>query len=140
MTLKAVDSSTRIAAAAARQALAYDSLGMDADSVKSGILAHLEYTLAELPDHVDTEWEPYVALALAVRDRMIQRWIRTQDTYYRLDAKRVYYMSLEYLMGRTLGNSLINLDLEGECAQALQELGYRLEDLREAEWDAGLGN
>jgi len=140
MTLKAVDSSTRVAAAAARQALAYDSLGMDADSVKRGILAHLEYTLAELPGHVDSEWEPYVALALAVRDRMIQRWIRTQDTYYRLDAKRVYYMSLEYLMGRTLGNSLINLDLQGECAQALQDLGYRLEDLREAEWDAGLGN
>jgi starch phosphorylase len=140
MTLKPVDLSTRIASAAARQALAYDSLGMDAESVKRGILAHLEYTLAELPGHVDTEWEPYVALALAVRDRMIQRWIRTQDTYYRLDAKRVYYLSLEYLMGRTLGNSLINLGLRDECAKALHDLGYRLEDLREAEWDAGLGN
>src|SRR5229473_3430587 len=140
MTLKPVDLSTRIASAAARQALAYDSLGMDAESVKRGILAHLEYTLAELPGHVDTEWEPYVALALAVRDRMIERWVHTQDTYYRLDPKRVYYLSLEYLMGRTLGNSLINLGLEEQCAKALQELGYRLEDLREAEWDAGLGN
>ena len=89
---------------------------------------------------MDTEWEPYVALALAVRDRMIERWIRTQDTYYRLDAKRVYYLSLEFLMGRTLGNSLINLGLQDECAKALHELGYELEDLREAEWDAGLGN
>ena len=140
MTLKPIDLSTRIASAAARQALAYDSLGMDADSVKRGILAHLEYTLAELPGHVDTEWEPYVALALAVRDRMIQRWVHTQDTYYRLDPKRVYYLSLEYLMGRTLGNSLINLGLEDECAKALHDLGYRLEDLSEAEWDAGLGN
>ena len=140
MTLNPIDSPTRIAAAAARQALAYDSLGMDAESVKRGILAHLEYTLAELPGHVDTEWEPYVALALAVRDRMIERWVRTQDTYYRLDPKRVYYLSLEYLMGRTLGNSLINLGLQEQCAKALQELGYRLEDLREAEWDAGLGN
>src|SRR5260370_23025303 len=140
MTLKPVDLSTRIASAAARQALAYDSLGMDAESVKRGILAHLEYTLAELPGHVDTEWEPYVALALAVRDRMIERWVHTQDTSYRLDPKRVYYLSLEYLMGRTLGNSLINLGLEEQCAKALQELGYRLEDLREAEWDAGLGN
>src|ERR1051325_2292315 len=129
MTLKAVDSSTRIAAAAARQALAYDSLGMDAESVKRGILAHLEYTLAELPGHVDSEWEPYVALALAARDRMIHRWMRAQDTYYR---------PLAYRMARTLGNSLITLDLKGECAQALQDLGYRLEDLREAEWDAGL--
>ncbi|MGM3932454.1 hypothetical protein NA612_23340, partial [Salmonella sp. NW378] len=83
--------------------------------------------------HVDSEWEPYVALALAVRDRMIERWVRTQDTYYRRDVKRVYYLSLEYLMGRTLGNSLINLGLLDECARALHDLGYRLEDIREAE-------
>src|SRR5262249_52155310 len=99
-----------------------------------------EYTLAELPRHVDSRWEPYVALALTVRDRMIERWIRTQDAYYEQDPKRVYYLSLEYLMGRTLGNSLINLGLAGECGRALEDLGYRLEDLREAEWDAGLGN
>ena len=123
-----------------RQALPYDSLGMDVPSMKEGMLRHLEYTLAELPRHVDSEWEPYVALALAVRDRMVQRWVRTQDTYYDQDVKRVYYLSLEYLMGRTLGNSLVNLGLDDEVTQALGELGYRLEDLREAEWDAGLGN
>jgi len=120
--------------------LPYDSLGMDAASLKRGVVAHLEFTLAELPGHVDSEWEPYVALALAVRDRMVQRWIRTQDAYYDQDVKRVYYMSLEYLMGRTLGNSLVNLGLIDDCATALHELGYDLEDLREAEWDAGLGN
>ena len=123
-----------------RQALPYDALGSDAESLKTAILGHLEYTLAELPTHVDSQWEPYLAVALAVRDRMIQRWIRTQDTYYARDAKRVYYLSLEYLMGRTLGNSLVNMGLLGECAKALYELGYRLEDLRDAEWDAGLGN
>src|SRR5215510_3395792 len=128
------------ATAAPRQALPYDSLGMDAKSFKEGILGHLEYTLAELPAHVDSEWEPYVALALAVRDRMIQRWVRTQDAYYEQDVKRVYYLSLEYLMGRTLGNSLVNLGLLAECVKALDDLGYDLEDLREAEWDAGLGN
>jgi starch phosphorylase len=128
------------ASAAPLQALPYDTLGMDAESLKKGVLGHLQYTLAELPQHVDSDWEPYVALALAVRDRMIQRWIRTQDTYYERDAKRVYYLSLEYLMGRTLGNSLVNMGLLGECAKALHELGYRLEALREAEWDAGLGN
>jgi glycogen phosphorylase len=123
-----------------RQALPYDSLGTDVPSMKEGMLRHLEYTLAELPRHVDSEWEPYVALALAVRDRMVQRWVRTQDTYYDQDVKRVYYLSLEYLMGRTLGDSLVNLGLDDEVTQALGELGYRLEDLREAEWDAGLGN
>ena len=80
----------------------------DAESFKRGIRGHLEHTLAELPGHVDSDWEPYVALALAVRDRMIERWINTQEAYYRQDAKRVYYLSLEYLIGRTLGNSLIN--------------------------------
>jgi starch phosphorylase len=113
---------------------------MDPESFKRGILGHLEFTLAELPSQVDSVWEPYLALALAVRDRMVERWIRTQDTYYRRDAKRVYYLSLEYLMGRTLGNSLINLQLMDSCTKALHELGYALEDLREAEWDAGLGN
>ena len=134
------DRSLRAASAAPLQSLPYDNLGRDAESLKRGILGHLEYTLAELPKQVDSEWEPYVALALAVRDRMVERWVRTQDTYYRRDAKRVYYLSLEYLMGRTLGNSLINLGMMDECVQALHDLGYRLEDVREAEWDAGLGN
>src|SRR5664279_3182874 len=115
-------------------------VGMDAEALRESIVDHLKYTLAELPGHVNGKWEPYVALAFAVRDRMIERWLRTQDRYYEQDAKRVYYLSLEYLIGRTLGNSLVNLDLTAECVQALEELGYSLEDLREAEWDAGLGN
>ncbi len=114
--------------------------GMNSESLVRDVLAHLQFTLAELPKHIDSEWEPYVALALSVRDRMIERWIKTQDTYYDQDAKRVYYLSLEFLMGRTLGNSLVNLGLMDECARALHELGYTLEELREAEWDAGLGN
>ncbi len=114
--------------------------GMDAEALKRDFLSHLQFTLAELPKHIDSEWEPYVALALSVRDRMIERWIRTQDTYYDQDAKRVYYLSLEFLMGRTLGNSLVNLKLLDPCTKALHDLGYKLEELREAEWDAGLGN
>ncbi|MBV8561929.1 MAG: glycogen/starch/alpha-glucan phosphorylase [Actinobacteria bacterium] len=115
-------------------------LESDASALKRSVLDHLEHTLAELPGHVDSTWEPYVALAYAVRDRLVERWIRTQDRYYERDAKRVYYLSLEYLMGRTLGNSLVNLGLVRECGEALSELGYTLEELREAEWDAGLGN
>ncbi len=114
--------------------------GMDAKSLEAGILSHLEFTLGELPKHVDSEWEPYVSVALAVRDRLMERWIRTQDAYYEHDAKRVYYMSLEFLMGRTLGNSLINLGLLEECREGRGRPGLRLRDLREAEWDAGLGN
>ena len=101
---------------------------------------HIPYTLAELPRHVDSEWEPFVSLALAVRDRMVERWIRTQDAYYDQDVKRVYYMSLEFLMGRTLGNSLVNMGLLDAATEAVHELGYKLEDIRDAEWDAGIGN
>src|SRR5262249_38733620 len=138
-----MDANTPAVASATRspmQSLPRGRLGTDASALKEAILAHLEYTLAELPGHVDSAWEPSVALALAVRDRMVQGWIRTQDRYYDEDAKRVYYLSLEYLIGRTLGNSVVNLGLTDQCEQALVDLGYTLEDLREAEWDAGLGN
>jgi starch phosphorylase len=114
--------------------------GSDRESIRISILRHLEFTLAELPRHVDSKWEPYVSLALAVRDRMIDNWIRTQESHYDQDAKRVYYLSLEFLMGRTLGNAMLNLDVTEACREALTELGYTLEDLRDAEWDAGLGN
>src|SRR5687767_9233363 len=85
------------AAAATPKALQPNPLGRDVDSIKQGVLEHLQFTLAELPKHVDTEWEPYVALSLAVRDRMVEKWIRTHDAYYEQDAKRVYYLSLEFL-------------------------------------------
>ena len=114
--------------------------GLDAESIRREFLTHLEFTLAELPEHVDSEWEPYLSLALTVRDRLIERWVHTQNAYYAHDAKRVYYLSLEFLMGRTLANSLVNLGFLDAAAQAMHELGYNLEDLREAEWDAGLGN
>src|SRR5262245_60313626 len=120
-----------------KQAYVY---GLDAESIRQEFLTHLAFTLAELPEHVDSEWEPYVSLALTVRDRLIERWVRTQEAYYAQDAKRVYYLSLEFLMGRTLANSLLNLGFLDTAAQAMHELGYELEDLREAEWDAGLGN
>jgi glycogen phosphorylase len=112
----------------------------DANAIRESILRHLQFTLAELPKHVDSKWEPYVALALAVRDRLIENWIKTHQTYYEKDAKRVYYLSLEFLMGRTLGNAMTNLGLIDATHQALHDLGYTLEDLRDAEWDAGLGN
>jgi starch phosphorylase len=115
-------------------------LGTDSESIKSGMRHHLEFTLAEMRDHVDSLWEPYVSVALATRDRLLERWVRSQYRYYREDAKRIYYLSLEFLMGRSLGNSLINLGCLDDCAKAAHDLGWQLDELREAEWDAGLGN
>lgn len=113
--------------------------GMDATSIQRGFQDYLEFFLAK--DHFTaTQLDRYTALALAVRDRLLERWIRTQETYYKEDAKRVYYLSLEFLMGRTLGNSLVNLGMMDECHKAMHELGNDLEQLRDIEWDAGLGN
>src|SRR5215471_15259293 len=99
-------------------------LSLDAESVKTAVLNHLEITLAELPKHVDSEWEPYYSLALAVRDRLIQCWNDTQETYYARDAKRLYYMSLEFLMGRTLINSMVNQDFTDTAVKAVESMGY----------------
>lgn len=87
-----------------------------------------------------TDLDCFMGMALTVRDRLINKWIETQQAYYKKDVKRVYYLSLEFLIGRTLGNSLINLDLLDSTHQALRDLGHDLEALRDLEFDAGLGN
>src|SRR5688572_2685738 len=107
--------------------------------LKDSFGRHLTDSLAQDQDTA-TQLGRYNSLALAVRDQLIRRWLNTQQTYDNADAKRVYYLSLEFLLGRMLGNNLINLQRLDESAQALRELGNRLEDLREVEWDAGLGN
>jgi starch phosphorylase len=107
--------------------------------LKDSFERHLTDSLAQ-DQYTATQLGRYNSLALSVRDQLIRRWLNTQQTYDNSDAKRVYYLSLEFLLGRMLGNNLINLQRFDESAQALRELGYRLEDLREVEWDAGLGN
>ena len=82
----------------------------------------------------------YKALALTVRDRLMERWKNSRYAYVEADCKQCYYLSLEFLMGRTLGNAMLNLGITDAATQALHELGIRLEDLTEAEIDAGLGN
>jgi len=113
--------------------------GMDVDSLMKSFVNHLEYSLAK-DEFSATRHDCYSSIALATRDRLIERWTETQQAYHRTNAKRVYYLSLEYLMGRTLGNSLINLGIRDNAFEAMKQLGYDLEDLQEKEWDAGLGN
>ncbi len=108
--------------------------------LKESFLDHVRFTQAKVPGYA-SERDLFFALAMTVRDRLIGRWIATRKAYYRHpEIKRVYYLSLEFLMGRTLGNSLVNLQLYDECYQALFELGYDLEEIRELEEEAGLGN
>jgi starch phosphorylase len=81
-----------------------------------------------------------MALAQTVRDRLINQWLQTQRTHHEKGVKRVYYLSLEFLMGRAMGNNVINAGIEGAVREAMDELGYSFEDMREQEVDAGLGN
>ncbi len=113
--------------------------GTDVASIKNCFVNHLEYSLAK-QDYSATKSDAFKCAALLTRDFLTERWIETQNTYNNEDPKRVYYLSLEFLIGRTLGNSLINLDLYDNTHRALRDLGYDLEELREKEWDAGLGN
>jgi starch phosphorylase len=107
--------------------------------LQRSFLRHLQYTLVK-DKYSATRADLYLALSYAVRDMLSERWLDTQQSYYNNDAKRVYYISMEFLMGRTLGNSLINLGIMDEWEAALKELGITMEELRENEWDAGLGN
>ncbi len=100
---------------------------------------HIVSTLAKDPQRAKV-WDYYNATAYAIRDRLIERWIKTQNAYYESDAKRLYYLSLEFLSGRTLGNSLVNMGMMDTCHDALHQIGFDLEEIREMEWDAGLGN
>ncbi|MEX2569696.1 MAG: glycogen/starch/alpha-glucan phosphorylase [Gemmatimonadota bacterium] len=109
------------------------------ESLKHDITDHITYTLA-LDRGSASDRDFYMSTAWSVRDRLAERWAATQRRYREEDVKRVYYLSMEFLMGRALGNALINLELSEAAQEALDPLGYRLEDLEEREPDAGLGN
>src|SRR5512138_1331844 len=107
----------------------------DVDALKRSFADHLQYSLAK-DEHSATALDRYFAVAYSVRDRMMRRWIQTQQAYYKRDAKRVYYLSLESLMGRALENNLLNLGLYDVMRAGLKDLGLDLADLLAEEPDA----
>jgi len=114
-------------------------LGMDADALALDIRRYFGNFLGR-DKHCRSTHYPYQALALALRDRLMERWKRTRYAYEEQDAKYAYYLSLEFLMGRTLGNTLLNLGLAETATPTLRRLGLDLEELIDVESDAGLGN
>ena len=82
----------------------------------------------------------YEALSLVVSDRLTERWKKTYNAYKKEDCKKAYYLSMEFLMGRTLSNAMLNLGIDDAVAQATYDLGLDLEELTDVEPDAGLGN
>ncbi|MEI6056057.1 MAG: glycogen/starch/alpha-glucan phosphorylase [Lentisphaerota bacterium] len=109
------------------------------NSLKDNFFEHLEYTLVKDKNTVTTE-DTYMALAYAIRDKLVHKYLRTKNEYNKRDAKRVYYLSMEFLVGRLLGNTLMNLFEFKKSDETLKEIGYDLEKIRELEPDMGLGN
>jgi starch phosphorylase len=113
--------------------------GMNAASILLSFANHLQYSLSK-DQYTATAYDLYYSLALSARDRLVERWIRTQQLYYKHNVKRIYYLSAEYLMGRALVNNLVNLGMYEETRKAMESLNIDPEVLFQEEPDMGLGN
>ncbi|MGR9107699.1 MAG: glycogen/starch/alpha-glucan phosphorylase, partial [Gammaproteobacteria bacterium] len=114
-------------------------LGMDAESLAMDFRKHFGITLARDKNCQSIHYA-FTAIALTVRDRLMERW---KDTNLACDQKRcrqAYYLSMEFLMGRAFGNAILNLGIEKEISSAVYEQSLMLEELAAVEHDAGLGN
>ena len=113
--------------------------GKTVEALKNSFNFHRKYTLAKTKLGA-TQLDLYTSMALVVRDHLVEKWLETKKSQYDGDAKRINYLSMEYLVGRVLTQNLANLDLKDKIESAIRELGYDLEELEETEIEAGLGN
>ena len=114
-------------------------LPRDKESIQKNIVYHVEFSLARTrfdltPDIL------YTGTSISVRDRLLESWNDTQSLCRISDPKRVYYLSIEFLLGRLLQNALINMQMEGTYKEAIMDFGVKLEDVYEMENDPALGN
>lgn len=115
------------------------SQGFDKEYFKREVLDNLK-SLYRKTLETATKQELFQAVAFEVKDLIIDHWLATQKAYKEKDPKYVYYLSMEFLMGRALGNNLINLCCYDEVAEALEELGLDINVIEDEEPDAALGN
>lgn len=114
-------------------------VAMNVEGMREDFAWHLRYTQAQTRE-MATIHDVYTSFAYCVRDRLIERWLETLDIYRQLNAKYVYYLSLEFLIGRLLGNNIINMQMDELCQEAMKSEGIDWNKLRDYEVDAGLGN
>ncbi len=112
---------------------------MDNEGIRESFLTKLKYNLAKDDENFNL-LDGFQGISFSIRDRLIERWIETQKQYAHKNPKRVYYLSLEFLMGRLLGNNVSNLGITDETKKAMEDLGLDFEDIEDKEIDAGLGN
>jgi len=113
--------------------------GMSADDIRQGFLDNLEYKLAKDRNTI-TAHDQYLSLSYTVRERLVERWIASRQNYHKNNVKRVYYLSMEFLLGRLLADNIMNLKITEPCEEATRELNLKLEEIIDQENDAGLGN
>ena len=116
-----------------------DRTGLSVETLKRALADNLFYIQGKFPA-IATKYDCYMALAYTLRDRLLQRWLNTFQTYLQRENKVVCYLSAEFLLGPHLGNNLINLDLWEPVRQATQESGLDLQELIDLEEEPGLGN
>ncbi len=116
-----------------------DRTGLSLEALERAFADHLLYTQGKYESLADLH-DYYMALAYTIRDRLVRRRVQTIKTQIAKDVKVVYYLSLEFLMGRQLGHNLVNLGLYEKSRQVLQKFGLDLEELLEQEEEPGLGN
>ncbi|MDX1977210.1 MAG: glycogen/starch/alpha-glucan phosphorylase [Pseudanabaenaceae cyanobacterium bins.68] len=116
-----------------------DRTGLSVETLKRAFEDNLFYIQGKY-NAIASNNDFYMALAYTMRDRLLQRWLKTLKTYTEQNAKYVYYLSAEFLMGRHLGNSLINLEVYDQVSDAVKAAGLDLKHLLEQEPDPGLGN
>ncbi len=109
------------------------------EALEKHFVHHLQYSVGKHRFNTQ-KYDIYKALGLTIRDLMVDRLNETQHNYRIKNPKRVYYLSLEFLIGRTLGNALINLGIDNLVEEMLTSMGFDLNEIMECEADAGLGN
>ena len=115
------------------------AIGFDKEIFKKSILDNLKFIFRKTMDTASQQ-EIFQAVAFSAKDLIIDRWLATQKSFKEQDPKFVYYLSMEFLMGRALGNNLINLCCYKEVAEVLEELGLDINVIEDQEPDAALGN
>jgi len=122
-----------------KSVLAAPTVASKKTSMQQELQNHLAFSSFKT-DATATPRDWYVTTAHVVRDHVVERWVKTSNAYYEHDPKRVYYLSLEFLMGRMLSNAALNLGIEPEVSRGLSALGHKMEDVVEMESDSALGN
>ena len=116
-----------------------DIQDVTAEDLSDSLQWHLHHTLA-VSQSKETDGDWYLAFSVGLGDQLAERWMKTQDCYAGKKVRRAYYLSLEFLIGRLLGNNAMNMGLYDKCREALADGKLSWEDMQEMERDPGLGN